>query len=100
MINLTPLFNAFIAVVAALLARYLVPWLKERTTAARREDLSYWVKVCVKAAEQLYGASQGGAKKDYVLGFLSDKGFTVDADELNNAIEAAVLELHRGLADG
>lgn len=100
MIDLTPLFNAFIAVMAALAVRYLVPWLKSRTTAAQREDLAYWVKVAVTAAEQLYSASQGAEKKRYVLDFLNAHDLVVNVDEIDKQIEAAVFELHKELSNG
>lgn len=100
MINLTPLINAFIAVMATLAVRYLVPWLKERTTAEQREDLAYWVKVAVEAAEQIFDSTQGEKKKDYVLRFLEIKGFNIEYSEINLAIESAVLELHKELSNG
>lgn len=100
MIDLTPLFNAFIAIMAALAVRYLVPWLKSRTTAAQREDLFAWVKIAVAAAEQLYDSSQGEEKLDYVMAFLIEKGLYVDGKAVNNAIEAEVLKLHKELKNG
>ena len=98
-IDLTPIINAVIALVAAIIARYLIPWIKERTTAEKREDLYAWVEIAVAAAEQLYKASEGPQKKDYVLKFLSSHGFDVDLDDIDMAIEAAVLALHSALYD-
>ena len=57
-----------------------------------------WVDIAVSAAEQLYDAAQGGQKKLYVLGFLRDKGYDIDEDEIDLAIEAAVLRLHKEIA--
>jgi len=40
MIDLTPIANAVIAVVAVAITVYLVPWLRNRTTAAQREEIN------------------------------------------------------------
>ena len=54
-----------------------------------------WVEIAVSAAEQLYDAAAGSEKKGFVLDFLSDKGYDIDLDRLDLAIEAAVLRLHK-----
>ena len=58
-----------------------------------------WVEIAVSAAEQLYDATQGNAKKQYVVSFLEERGYRVDEEELNLAIEAAVLRLHREITN-
>lgn len=99
MINLTPIINAVIALIAAVCMRYLIPWIKEKISAEKREDLYAWVEIAVAAAEQLYLQSEGPQKKLYVLGFLANRGFDVDPDEIDTVIEAAVLALHSALYD-
>ena len=54
MIDLTPVINACIAVMAALLLRFLVPWIRSKTTETQRGDLLRWVEIAVTAAQQLY----------------------------------------------
>ncbi len=88
-IDLTPLFQAVIAFLAALVTYKLVPWVQARTTAQQQEMLRAAVSVAVYAAEQLYGAGSGKEKLMYVKGQLAKKGYRVDIDE----IEAAVREL-------
>ena len=39
------------------------------------------------------GAGRGEEKKQYVIDFLNSKGFTLNTAEIENLIEAAVLEL-------
>ena len=39
------------------------------------------------------GAGRGQEKKAYVVKFLNSKGFTLNPEEIDNIIEAAVLEL-------
>lgn len=89
MIDLTPIFEAIIALVAALVTYKLIPWLKARTTESQQAVLMSTVRTLVYAAEQLYGAGKGKEKFTYVRQKLQEKGFDVDVD----AIEAAVKEI-------
>lgn len=88
-VDLTPIFQAAIALLASLVTLKLIPWINARTTAAQQEKLRAAIKVFVYAAEQLYGAGKGRDKLLYVKGKLAGKGFHVDIDE----IEAQVQEL-------
>ena len=87
-IDLTPIFQAIIALLAALVTYKLVPWIKARTTESQQARLSATVRTLVYAAEQLYGAGKGAEKLDYVIAELEKRGFTADRAE----IEAAVAE--------
>ena len=97
MIDLTPVINAVIALAAALITAFVLPWVKRNTTAQDREEFLRWVEIAVSAAEQLFHVTQGTEKKKYVIQFLNEKGFTLSEEEINAAIEGAVLKLHRGL---
>ena len=88
-IDLTPIFQAVLGILAALITHKLIPWIQARTTAQQQEMLRAAVSVAVFAAEQLYGAGQGKEKLLYVKGQLAKKGYHADVDE----IEAAVREL-------
>ena len=88
MIDLTPIFEAILALLAALVTYKLIPWIKARTTAEQQSLLVATVKTLVYAAEQLYGAGKGAEKLDYVIKELEARGFTAD----RAAIEAAVAE--------
>ena len=85
-IDLTPIFQAIIALLAALVTYKLIPWIKARTTESQQALLTATVKTLVYAAEQLYGAGKGAEKLDYVIKELEARGFTAD----RAAIEAAV----------
>ena len=79
-IDITPIVNAALALIGAGVSVFLIPWLKKQTTEAQRKELTAWVKIGVAAAEQLYvGQGRGEEKKQYVLDFLKQKGFKVDA---------------------
>lgn len=94
-IDITPIINAGIALIAAAVSVFLIPWLKSKTTAQQRSELVAWIKIGVAAAEQLYvGQGRGEEKKQYVLDFLKSKGFTVDEASVDAAIEAAVKQLN------
>ncbi len=88
-IDLTPIFQALIALLASIITLKLVPWIKSKTTEKQQDLLRAAVSVAVYAAEQLYGAGNGKEKLLYVKGKLAEKGYKVDIDE----IEAAVREL-------
>lgn len=89
MIDLTPIFEAIIALIAALVTYKVIPWIKAKTTESQQAILMATVRTLVYAAEQLYGAGKGKEKFTYVRQKLQEKGFDVDVD----AIEAAVKEI-------
>lgn len=88
-IDLTPIIEAFIALLAAIVTHKVIPWIKARTTAQQQETMRGAVKVLVYAAEQIYGCGKGREKMQYVRDGLRERGFDVDIDE----IEAAVKEM-------
>lgn len=100
MIDLTPLINAAIAVMATAATVFLIPWLKRKTNEQDRAELLAWAEIAVAAAQQLYHHLDGADRKVYVLEFLQGKGYDVDSLEVDAAIEAAVLALHQALEVG
>ncbi len=58
-IDLTPIIQALIGLLAALITWKLVPWIQARTTKEQRANMRAMVRVLVYAAEQLYGACRG-----------------------------------------
>ena len=97
MIDLTPIINAVIIVFAALMVRYLVPWIQENTSAKERENIVKWAEIAVCAAQQLYHQKDGAYRLEYALEMLEEKGFDIDDSAVRDAIEAAVLKLHSEL---
>ena len=85
-IDLTPIFQAFIALLAALVTYKLIPWIKSKTTESQQKNMRALVKVLVYAAEQLYGAGNGAEKLQYVRDELNRRGFDVDFDEIEAAV--------------
>ena len=93
-IDLTALVQAVIALITALISAFVIPWLKRKISAEKLTEVSTWVEIAVEAAEQLYeGSGRGAEKKEYVIQFLQQKGYTVDMTAIENMIEAAVYNL-------
>ena len=64
MIDLTPIINALILLVAGAISSFLIPWLKRKIDESRMAELYSWVKIGVAAAEQIYrGVGKGEEKK-------------------------------------
>lgn len=99
MIDLTPVIEAVIVLLGAVVTVFLVPWIKRQTSAKDREELLKWVEIAVAAAEQLFDSTQGEEKKEAVVEFLRKEGFVFSEAEIDTAIEAAVLKLHRELEE-
>ncbi|MBR3765036.1 MAG: holin [Clostridia bacterium] len=88
MIDLTPIFQAILALLAALITAFAIPWIRSKTTLEQREMLLSITTSLIYAAEQLYGAGKGHEKMEYVIGQLEERGYTADIA----AIEAIIKE--------
>ena len=94
MVDLTQIIVAVLSLMLSLVSAFLIPYIKEKVTAEQFATIRLCVKVAVQAAEMLYvGSGRGEEKKKYVVEFLNSKGFTLNTEEIDNLIEAAVLEL-------
>jgi hypothetical protein len=98
MFDITPIFEAIIALAAAIVTSLLIPYIRSRTTAEQQENINAWVQIAVTAAEQIFkGSGRGAEKYEYVIEFLADKGFNLDEKTVDVLIEAAVKALNEGL---
>nr|DAD74270.1 MAG TPA: holin [Siphoviridae sp. ctFy320] len=93
----TQIISAVIALISALVSAFLIPWLKTKIDANKLQTIKTYVEIGVKAAEQLYTATDGEEKKAYVINFLAEHGIRFDVSTINQLIEAAVLQLHHEL---
>lgn len=94
MVDLTPIIIAVLTLIFSLITAFLIPYIKTKVSAEQFATIKLWVQVAVQAAEMLYvGSGRGEEKKKYVIEFLNSKGFTLNAEEIENLIESAVLEL-------
>ena len=98
MYDLTPIIEAVAALIGVVITCILVPFIRSKTTAEQQKEINAWVKIAVSAAEQIFkGSGRGEEKKQYVIAWLKERGFTVDENELDALIEAAVYELNQGI---
>lgn len=86
MIDLTPIIQAIIALLAAIVTYKVIPWIKARTTNEQQSMLRAAITTAVFAAEQLYGAGAGAEKMDFAIEYLRKKGFDVDRVEIEAAV--------------
>lgn len=95
--DLTPLIEAFITLISAIITLFVLPkltaCLREKLSAEQLSALKEWVKIAVTAAEQLYGSKTGQQKKEYAVSFLLSKGIVFDVDEVTALIESEVYKL-------
>lgn len=96
-VNLTPILQAVIALLASLITCRLIPWIKARTTEQQQRNISALVNTLVYGAEQIYGAGRGDEKYAYVIDALKSAGYSVDAASVKAEIEAAVKIMQGGL---
>ena len=92
-IDLTQIILAVITLIGALITRYLIPWIKEKTNEKQFEALKILARVGVYAAEPLFSTEEWREKKQYVLDFLKQNGYEVNAPAVDALIESLVREL-------
>lgn len=94
-IDMTPIMEAVITLVCAIITCVLIPWIKSKTTKEQQERLYALVKIAVEAAEQaIKGSGKGFEKKRYVLDWMEAHGYHVDIEKVDLMIESAVYEMN------
>ena len=92
-IDLTQIILAIITLLGGLIARYLIPWIKDKLDERSMDIFNGLIKVGVYAAEMLYKSGEGEQKKQYVIDLLKENGYDVDSKSIDALIEATVKEL-------
>lgn len=95
--DFTNILDLAVKLLVALLAAFLVPWLRGRYGAEKLADIMTYVDIFTRAAEQMFDAAEGDKKKRWVLERLAEKGIKIDGTALDAMVEAAVNELHQAL---
>lgn len=95
MIDLTPIFQAVVALLAALITYKLIPWIRSKTTMQQQENLYTAARIAVYAAEQIFGAGKGEEKLDYALASLRRAGYDIDKQLVRETIEEIVNSMTR-----
>lgn len=84
------LLGVITTIFVGLIAKQLVPWLKER-------NLYDAALVAVHAAEALYGRYKGKEKLEKALESLKEKGFDVNSNSVMEAVQAAWKQLDQAM---
>lgn len=86
-----------VMVVALVIARYLVPLLREKIGADKLTAAEKWVKYAVLKAQQVMWSDTGSDRKTYVTEFLKKlltaKNISLTDEQLDVLIEAAVKQM-------
>lgn len=93
-----------VSVVAALVATYLVPYIKAKTAETKYERLLHVVATAVRAAEQtIKGSGKGSLKKEEVMSFvtswMAQHGIGITEDQLDQLVESAVYSMNKNPYD-
>lgn len=97
MIDITEVIKYAILLIFAVCTTFVIPYIKAKIGDEKFAELQKWVKIGVQAAEMIFKESgMGTVKKEYVIEFLKQKGYTLDTETISNLIESAVLELKKG----
>lgn len=100
-IDLTPLAEILISLLAVVITTYLIPWIKARTTMAQQEYIRTAAHVAVYAAEKFWGAGHGEQKLEYAEKVLKeDYGITLNLNKLEAVIDAAIKEMEQAESSG
>lgn len=95
MIDLTDIVAAVIGVVFMVVAYRFMPWLKANTSDDEYSRIIMWANIAVKAAEMIFRESgMGEQKKEWVVNFLYNRGFTIDLEEIEAIVESLVMDLN------
>lgn len=98
-IDMTQVIVALIGLIGVMLSTVLVPYIRQKTTQEKWNNAMFWVKLAVQSAEQIYNAQgMGEVKKEYVEKFLAEHNIKLDPEQIDVAIEAAVLQIQNAAA--
>ena len=87
-----------IMVTVLVLTRFVVPWLKAKTSNETMQAVLDWTVQAVLAAEQAHQAQTGAERKyivtEFIKNILIQKNISLSDEELNTLIEAAVMQMN------
>ena len=97
-IDMTQVIGGLIGLISLILTTVLIPLIRQKTTKEKWDNAVFWVKLAVQGAEQIYeGTGMGEVKKQYVEKFLEEHNIKLDPEQIDVAIEAAVLQLQAAI---
>lgn len=89
---------AVIAVVAAIISAYVVPFIRSKTSAEDRQQAAFVARTVVDAVEQMSAAGLLDVPKsayamEWIEELLNEQGIKVSQSTINSLVEAAVKEM-------
>lgn len=85
-------------ILAAVLTRYVIPWIKAKTQNEVMHSVIDWTFQAVFAAEQTHQAGTGPERKAIVTRFIKQvleaKNISLSDEEIDTIIEAAVKQMN------
>lgn len=95
MININPIIEALIGLLAAIASVYLIPYLREKYGAEKLKRVRDVVEIAVYAAEKAYGPGRGKEKLEYAEQILAAHGVKLDAQRLVTMIDAEIKKMEQ-----
>lgn len=94
-IDITPIIESVIALIAAVITAFIIPWIKSKVSASKWDNLCTYAETFVKCAEMTFkGTGLGKDKKKWVTEKLTElaneQGLKFSPEAIEAAIEAAV----------
>lgn len=87
-----------IMILAMVMTRYVVPWLKAKTENETMQSVIDWTMQAVLAAEQAHQAQSGAERKyivtEFIKQILIQKNISMSDEELSMLIESAVKQMN------
>ena len=87
-----------IMILAMVMTRYVVPWLKAKTENETMQAVIDWTMQAVLAAEQAHQAQTGAERKyivtEFIKQILIQKNISLSDEELSMLIESAVKQMN------
>lgn len=92
------IFCALITILGVIITTYLVPFMKSNMSSAQLDELSFFITLGVRAAEQIYKSEEWREKKEYVLNYTkeilnSKLHISLTDEQINAIIEGIVNEV-------
>lgn len=92
-IDLTPILQAVIMLLAALVTHRLIPFIKTKMTNQQFKNLEAMARTAVYAAEQIFSNEENTEKLNYAIDQVIKAGFIMDLETIRAAVEQAVYDL-------
>lgn len=92
------IINLIVMIAALVVARYIVPWVKEKIGTEKLNTVAEWAKKAVLYAEQVMTAATGEEKKEAVTAIIKEivesANISITDEQIDILIESAVKQMN------